>query len=246
MFFDHFLKGTDDRILDTPRVSLMVMEDTDTYSVRWAKDYPIPEAKLKTLYLDAASGGIVSEIPGESKATYDSESGCAAFEYVFGCDTELIGSSALRLNVSADETDDMDIYVTFRKFDKSGKQCFLDSWMAPRMQPIALGWLKLAHRELDTERSIPNEPYLKNVVGPGDKVKPGEVVSCDVPVLPTSILFREGDKLRIEVSGVFRSGDQLPPEVSGFKYISSVNKGKHNVYTGGAYGAYVVLPLHEL
>ncbi|MCL2492744.1 MAG: CocE/NonD family hydrolase, partial [Clostridiales bacterium] len=59
LFFDHFLKGTDDRILEIPRVSLMVMEDVDTYQTRWATDYPVPEAKLTTLYPDASSGKLV-------------------------------------------------------------------------------------------------------------------------------------------------------------------------------------------
>ena len=242
MFFDCFLKGTDDRMLSLPRVSLMVMEDVDTFTVRWADDYPVPEAKLCTLYPDASSGRLTEEKPEiESAATYEAFGGHASFEYVFERDTELIGPSALKLTVSTDESDDMDVFVTFRKFDKNGKECTLDGWVTPGIQPIAIGWLRLSHRELDTERSIPNEPYLKHVTGPGSKVRPGEAVSCEIPVLPTSILFREGDALRVEVAGEYRSGEQL--DDPGFEYRFSVNKGRHTIHTGGGRGAELILPL---
>ncbi|MDR1571183.1 MAG: CocE/NonD family hydrolase, partial [Clostridiales Family XIII bacterium] len=171
LFFDCFLKGTDDRILGMPRVSLMVMEDLDIYRTRWAEDYPIPDAELKTLYLDASSGSLAAERPAaESRVAYDSIGGRAAFAYSFERDTELLGASALKISVEAEDADDMDIFVTLRKYGRDGRQRCLDGWITPRMQPIALGWLRLSHRELDPGRSLPNEPYLKGVVGPGRKV----------------------------------------------------------------------------
>ena len=56
MFFNHFLKGTDDRILDMPRVRYEVRDTLDEFYIRYADDWPIPETEYTALYLDATTG----------------------------------------------------------------------------------------------------------------------------------------------------------------------------------------------
>ncbi|MDR3294995.1 MAG: CocE/NonD family hydrolase [Clostridiales Family XIII bacterium] len=245
LFFDHFLKGEDDRILSLPRVSLMVMEDKNKFSQRWAEDYPVPEALPRELWADAAAGKL---LPGpaasEGSVSYDARNGHAAFEHTFVRDTELIGSSALRLYVSTNEGDDMDIFVTFRKIGADGKERYLDGWITPGIQPVALGWLKLSRSMLDPGRSTPLEPYPLCVTGEGKKIKPGEIVLCEIPILPTAILFRAGETLRAEVSGAYRSGETLDSQ--GFKYDSAVNRGIHTIFSGGDFPSRLLLPLHEI
>jgi predicted acyl esterase len=80
-------------------------------------------------------------------------------------------------------------------------------WSAEKW-PMALGWLRLSHRELDHDKSTPWEPYLKSVVGPGQKVRPGDIVPCDIPLLPTSTLFRKGETLKLDISGIYRGGER--------------------------------------
>ncbi|MDR1247394.1 MAG: CocE/NonD family hydrolase [Clostridiales Family XIII bacterium] len=245
LFFDCFLKGADDRILFMPKVSLMVMEDKNKFSQRWARDYPIPEAAPRVYWLDAAAGKLTEDfVTAENKIAYNAKDGHAAFELMFKRDTELLGPSGLKLRVSTDEGDDMDIFVTFRKLDTDGNECYLDGWITPGLQPIALGWLKLSHRKLDIQKSTPIEPYPIRVIGEGEKIKPGDIVSCEIPVLPTGILFRTGETLRVEISGAYRSGEALTNP--GFEYKSAVNRGTHTIYTGGAFDSRLTLPLHEV
>jgi predicted acyl esterase len=134
----------------------------------------------------------------------------------------------------------MDLFVTLRKLDHNGQEVFFDAWLMLGRYPVALGWLRLSHRELDRRRSTPWEPYPKRVTGPGEKVKPGEIVSCEVPILPSGTLFRQGETLRLVISGVFGGG-----EISNVPYgfNASVNRGAHSIYTGGGYDSHLLIPV---
>jgi predicted acyl esterase len=241
LFFDHFLKGIDERILTLPRIRLEVRETLDKYTVRWEDEFPLPRTEYRKLYLDATDGKLkLNNNSPESKVTYDSANGKAEFVIIFEEDTELTGYLNLKLWVSADESNDMDLFITARKLDRNGNQVLFDNCHVPGKWPMALGWLRLSHRELDQEKSTLWEPYLKSVVGPGQKVRPGEIVSCEIPILPTSTLFRRGETLKLEISGIYRGGERV--EVP-FGYTDTVNKGIHSIYTGGKYDSYLLIPL---
>jgi hypothetical protein len=105
---------------------------------------------------------------------------------------------------------------------------------------MALGWLRLSHRELDRDKSTPWEPYLKSVVGPGQKVRPGDVVPCEIPILPTSTLFRKDETLKLDISGIYRGREKVDVP---FGYTDTVNKGLHSIYTGGKFDSYLLIPI---
>jgi len=243
MFFDCFLKGTDCRILSMPRVRLEVRETFDRYYVRWEEDFPIPRTRYIKLFLDASDGKLkLTRSIKESKVSYDSANGKATFDFKFDQDTELTGYMSLKLWVSPEDSDDMDIFVTIRKLDVNGNEVYFDSYISPLKYPVAFGWLRLSHREIDEEKSTPWEPYLKHVVGPGKKVRPGEIVPCQVPILPSGTLFRKGETLRLEISGTYRGGEDLSDTVVMLGY-GTINKGTHTIYTGGKYDSYLLIPL---
>ena len=245
LFFDHFLKGVDDRILSIPKVQLFVMEDLQNYNIRYEDDYPVKSAVPTRLYLDSASGEAgENPVTGESSVSYVWNEGCAAFNYTFKHDTELLGPSALKLFVSAEDADDMDLFVTLRKFDKNGNEIRFDSTITPRNWTVAIGWMRLSYRKLNTKASTPLEPLQLRVIGVGDKVKPCEIVQCEVAILPTSVLFRKGEHIRIEVSGRYRSGEVIPWQ--GRCYDDTINRGRHTIYTGGKYDSSILMPLHVM
>jgi predicted acyl esterase len=241
LFFDYFLKGIDKRVLKLPRIRLEVRETLEKYTVRWEDDFPILRTGYRKLYLDATDRRLKPEKPGrESKVSYDSASGKAEFALTFGEDTELTGYMSLRLWVSADASDDMDLFITVRKLDRDGEQVLFDNCHVPGKWPMAMGWLRLSHRELDEKKSTPWEPYLKSVVGPGQKVRPGEVVTCDIPVLPSSTLFRQGEALKLDISGIYRGGESVDVP---FAHDETVNQGTHSIYTGGKYESFLLVPV---
>jgi predicted acyl esterase len=241
MFFDHFLKGIDIRILDIPRVRLETRESLEKYTVRHENDFPIPGTQYKRLYLDATDNRLkLDKNSKQSKASYDSASGKAVFDYKFKQETELTGYMSLKLWVSTEEAEDMDLFVTLRKFDCNGKEVFFDAWLMLGKYPVAFGWLRLSHRELNKEKSTSWEPYPKRVVGPGEKVKPGEIVLCEVPILPSGTLFHKGEMLRLVISGIYGGGEitNVP-----YGFNASVNQGTHSIYTGGKYDSYLLIPV---
>jgi uncharacterized protein len=241
MFFDHFLKGIDTRILDTPRVRLETRETLDKYTVRYEKDFPIPGTQYKKLYLDAADYKLKeTQNLQMSQAEYDSASGKAIFDYKFDRDTELTGYMGIKLWVSPKEAEDMDIFVTVKKLGPDSKEVNFDAWLLLGRYPVAFGWLRLSQRELDKARSTPWDPYQKAVIGPGAKVRAGDVVPCEIAVLPSGTLFRKGETLRLMVAGRYGGGEiaNVP-----FGFNTSVNRGKHSIYTGGKYKSYLLIPV---
>ena len=86
----------------------------------------------------------------------------------------------------------------------------------------------------------PWEAYLKSVVGSGHKVRPGDIVPCEIPILPTSTLFRKNKSLKLDISGIYRGKEKLDLP---FGYTDMVNKGKHTIYTGGKFDSYLHIPV---
>lgn len=237
MFFDCFLKGTDSRILEMPKVRLEVRDTIDRWLVRFEKEWPLMHTKYTKLYLDAKTNTLnFNRIKNEAIVSYDSEltDGKVLFNIIFEEDTELTGYMKLKLWVSPEEADDMDLFVTVRKFDVNKNEILFDGWAFPSTYPVAFGLLRLSNREIDEEKSTPWQPFLtyKKV----QKVEPGEIVSCEIEIFASSTLFHKGETLGLEISGKF----QGKTERYGFK---DLNKGKHSIYTGGKYDSYLLVPL---
>ena len=235
-FFDCFLKGVDSRIMDTPRVRLEVRETRDRYKVRYEHGWPIARTQYKELYLDAKARTLnFDKVTQEGKVTYDSADGKAVFDITFDQDTELTGHMKLKLWVSPEKANDADLFITLKKVDADGNEVHFDSWSPPSRYPVALGWLRLSQRELDEEKSTPWQPYLKHEREL--KVKPGEIVPCEIEILPSSTLFLKGETLRLVISGKYQA------ESTWFGYNLPVNAGRHSIYTGGKYDSYLLIPI---
>ena len=235
-FFDCFLKGIDSRILGTPRVRLEVRETRDRSEVRYEHGWPLAQTQYKELYLDAKAQALsFDKVAEEGQVTYDSADSKAVFDIIFDQDTELTGHMKLKLWVSPEKADDADLFITLKKLDVAGNEVYFDSWSPPSRYPVALGWLRLSQREMDEEKSAPWQPYLKHEHEL--KVKPGEIVPCEIEILPSSTLFRKGETMRLVVSGKYQV------ESTWFGYNLSVNEGRHSIYTGEKYDSYLLIPV---
>ena len=250
IFFDHFLKGIDSRILDTPPVRLEVRETIHKYHVRHENDWPIPRTQYKKLYLDASDGTLkFHKVHRPVKVSYNSGDGDwhypltseeqAVFDITFDEDTELTGVMRLKLWVSPRDADDMDIFATIRKLDADGNEVNFDSWYQPGKFPAGLGWLRLSWREVNEEKTTPW--YLWYKFETQQKVTPGEIVPCMIEIYPASTLWRKGETLRLVISGLSTvDRDSL----TGWRYEEhTINQGMHSIYTGGNYDSYLQIPV---
>ena len=134
----------------------------------------------------------------------------------------------------------MDLFVTLKKLDADGKEVFFDSWMLPKRLSSSI-WLAAAFLQRTGQSEIHSVGTLSKASHrTGEKVKPGEIVPCEIPILPSGTLFRKGEKLRLVVSGIFGGG-----EIKGAHYgfNASVNQGAHAIYTGGKYDSYLLVPM---
>lgn len=242
-FFDHFLRGASDAVLSWPEVRIEVRERAYRGTMRDETEWPLARTQYTPLYLDARGGTMHLEPPsGAGKLRYAAQdpAGQALFEHVFTSDTELTGHMKLRLWVEAEGSDDMDLFVALQKFDTRGVYvpfvfyaCFDDG-------PVALGWLRASHRELDASRSTPWQPVHTH--RREEKLEPGIAVAVDIEIWPSSTHFSGGERLRVVVKGsdVY---SEAPPGMPFARHRDTRNRGAHIIHTGGAYDSQLLVPI---
>jgi predicted acyl esterase len=180
------------------------------------------------------------EVEEQGKISYDSAEGKAEFDLAFDRDTELTGHMKLKLWVSADDADEMDLIVGVKKLDGNGEEVhFFGTAMSAYVKGmVARGWLRVSQRELDEEKSTPWQPILKHQ---GEKrLRPGEIVPVEIEILPSSTLFRKGERLRLVVQG--KDLIEGPPW-GWLGYNRLANKGAHTIYAGGKYDSHLLVPV---
>jgi predicted acyl esterase len=136
--------------------------------------------------------------------------------------------------VSPEDSNDMDLFVTVKKFDASGQEVLFDSCHAPRRYSVALGWMRLSKRQLDPELSTPWNPIQDLTTE--NKVNPGEIVPAEIEIIFSSTLFRKGETLSLVISG--------KTQVQSTRYLyEDLNQGRHSIYTGRGYDSYLQVPV---
>jgi len=257
-FFDYYLKGEQNGWQDTPRVRLEVRETREEHEVRFENEFPLARTQYRKLYLDGRDGSLVAEEVRDGKAVYNStQGGSASFGITFDADTELTGYMKVKLWVSCAETDDMDLFVTVRKF---AGPCDADTPLCRSLERamgrdrIARGneiafwghdgfWQDMAARGQMRVSQRARDPVLSTDFQPvqkfrgEQKLRPGQIVSVEIALLPSSTLFRKGESMRLSIQG------HCPNEHWVTKYDWLINKGNHVIYTGGKHDSYLQIPV---
>jgi hypothetical protein len=232
-FYDRYLKGIRNGWEFTPRVRMSVYDPGGVDQVnRPENEWPLARAQHQQLFLDVATGTL-SPAPAEQESTtrYTADgTGGATFAIRFDEDTELVGYWKLRLWVEAEGADDMDLFVAVQKLDQQGN--LLSIPFSGQPHGGISGMLRVSHRELDEERSTPSEPYLQH--RRQQLLKPGEVVSVDIPLWPLGMRWHAGQQLRVVVSD--------HAEATGNSW-DLINRGEHIIHAGGKYDSHLLVPV---
>ena len=235
-FFDHFLKGMDNGMADRRPVRLEIRESLNTYQVRNEDGWPLARTEYRALHLDAGTGALARNPPPAAGATsYDPLTGSADFHLTFDRDTELSGNMKLKLWVSTSDGDDMDLFIGVRKFDAHGEEVHFYAKTGYTKGPAAMGWLRVSQRGLDPERSQPWQPVLAHERA--QFIGENETVPVEVEILPSSTLFRAGERLTLTIKG--RDLFEHPTLAHGHV----VNRGTHTIYTGGEHDSHLLVPV---
>jgi putative CocE/NonD family hydrolase len=266
-FFDHWLKGIDNGVMDEPPVKLAIRKGKDEIEWRNEHEWPLKRTQWTKFYFDVSAaadgkeprtGALLTEKPAKASAcTYPSfnlgtmGSTSAASSQVMGGgirpgmgvaletpplpqDTEITGPLAAVFYVSS-ESEDMDLFLTLRNFDTEGNEV-LETGQQGTPVPVAKGWLRASHRELDDKLSLPYRPYHKHTRR--QYLKPGEIVKVDVEIWPTSMVFKKGNRIRLDVQPRDGVGSQ-----GYLHYHADYNTGTNTVYAGGEHESYLLLPV---
>ncbi len=257
-FFDFYLKGEQNGWDKEPRVRIEVRETRDEYQVYYADEFPVPSTHYKKLYLNGRDASLGPKAAKASSMCYIStQGGSASFGITFNKDTELTGYMKVKLWVSAPDADDMDLFVTIKKY---AGPCDADTPVCRSLKKVigehriargnevpfwghdgfwqdvaARGQLRVSQRELDPLLSTPWQPVQK--FRGEKKLKRREIVPVEIALLPSSTLFRKGESLRLFIQG------HCPTDHWVVFYDWLINKGRHVVYTGGRYDSYLQVPV---
>lgn len=237
-FFDYYLKGTENDMQDVPRVRYELRNGFYDGDIRYAADWPLPEADYRPFYLHSDHSLRAEPQDMSAKLSYQSDDGSQLLlTHTFAEDTEITGPMKLKLWVATGAGDDMDLFVGLSKLDRRGNEVFFSGFDEIEHGHVATGWLRVSQRELDAEKSKPYRPILKHQRSL--KLKPGEIVEVDVEILPASTLFKKDESLALRLQG-----SDLPG-AGEFARGNPVNVGRHSVHLGGRYPSHLLLPIIE-
>jgi predicted acyl esterase len=213
--------------------------------LRAENEWPLARTRYTRLYLDAATAAMRREpVTQPASVSYDAAPGGtdrAVFDITFDEPTELTGYMKLRVFMSADASDDMDVFVGLHKLDADGVFVPFAYYAQFDDGPVALGWLRASHRALDPVKSTEHQPVHAHTRE--QKIKPGEIVPLDIEIWPSSTRFAAGEKLRLIVQGddLNRYSKERAPIY--FRHDASMNKGHHTIHAGGAHESYLLVPV---
>jgi predicted acyl esterase len=241
-FFDRFLRGIDNGVDEWPQVRTEVRTRYYQGVERRPSQWPLIDTKLRTLHLDASSLRLTVDPPAtESHASYDAadDRDTLTFRYVFGETTDVVGGMRLHLRAHAEDAEDMDVFVAIKKLDADGQPVHFAFANVLERGPVALGWLRASHRELDEQRSTPNRPWHTHVNEA--LLTPGEPVELDIEIWPSGTRFEAGEGFELALRGSdFYTGAVMS------RHARLRNRGRHVVHTGPQNVSYLVIPVVPL
>jgi predicted acyl esterase len=244
-FFDHFLRGVPDSMSGWSPVTLESRRKYYVGAMQPEKEWPIARTQYTQLFLDAATAKLgTTPAAQEASRSYDATSTPggpqrAEFDFAFTQATELIGHMKLRLWASVDRGDDFDLFVAIQKIGTDGAIVPFPFWAHFDDGPVALGWLRASHRELDAKRSTEYQPVLAH--RRELKIAAGEIVPLDVEIWASGTQFDAGEGLRLVLQG--SDIYVYPKPVMCDRHEQTVNQGRHIVHTGGIYDSHLLVPV---
>jgi hypothetical protein len=258
-WFDHWLKELDTGIMDEPPVKLEIRSggSRKPYAFRFENEWPIARTQWTKMYLridgpqhahgDAAEGALVATVPpSAADITYpagvlphghaNARNGVSFETAPMAEDTEVTGPLLLNVWVSS-TAEDADIYATLRNIGPDGKDVCEVGQRGDALPCVTKGWLRASHRKLDAAKTLPYRPYHAH----NERwwLQPGEIVECQVEIWPTSMVFKKGHKLRLDITPRDGVGTQHFTH-----YNADYNAGANNtIYAGGDKASYLLLPV---
>lgn len=232
-FFDYWLKGIDNGIMDEDPVYYFTYNAPEGQEWQSAPAWPLPDEKRVDFYLgDGTLSTIEPADAGKDETTvsYDfrpgSENPAGALIYETAPlkeDVQLTGHPSIKLWVSSTATDG-DFVATIQDVAPDGT---VSSYNVQ-------GQLRASMRKLTeapyNKLGLPYHSYMEADVMP---LIPGEPTALEFDILPISMIFKKGHQIQLAISFAGRGTTRMenPPEIA--------------IYRDADHTSYLTLPIIE-
>lgn len=263
-FYDHFLKGVDNGVMDEKPVKLYVRG-----AEVWREEpaWPLERASYVPWYLSPERSGSVTSLndgaltpeppaEGDGRVSYSYPDwqwrmGVVAFDpqgrpdpvrrvltftsRALEADVEVTGPIVLKLFASSDQID-TNFFIKLSDQHAQDQDARANGDQ-PGFTPVSKGWLKASHREKDAKRTTALRPfYTHNNPQP---LEPGKVYEFDIEVMPISYVFKKGNRIRLEIV----NGDSSVTDgVYNHPYHPSLH-GTDTIFMNPSYPSHILLPV---
>ena len=261
-WYDHWLKGIDNEIMDEPPVRYWLMGANDW---RTGGDWPLPETQWRRLYLSdwerltpdpPRTGGETGRAAREPdvftqmplKKTMKVE----RLRYVtepLAEDLTVVGPISLTLYAAIDKTNTN--WIVILK-DVGPDMSVVTARAGERTVPADLpereltrGWLKASYRAIDPARSKPSEPFHKLTRNSISPVQPGDILEYQIQILASANQFKAGHRLCLEITAMdVPTGTGAMTDVEYIPYhVCRSETVTHSIYHDAEHPSHLLLPV---
>jgi hypothetical protein len=254
-FLDYWLKGIDNGVMDEPPVRLAIRKGRDEIEWRDEAEWPLARTRWTKFHFDLSqppadkqnTGALVGANPATTGSRTYAASSLGTMGSTSAASSQVMGGGIKPgMGVSLETPplpEDVEVtgpvaatlWVASSSEDMDGNEV-LETGQQGTPVPVAKGWLRASHRELDPELSLPYRPYHRHQRRL--YLAPGEIVEVQVEIWPTSMVFRKGHRIRLDVQPRDGVGSQ-----SYLHYHADYNTGTNTIYSGGDKESYLLLPV---
>ncbi len=264
-FFDYWLKGIDNGVMNRPPVKIMIRTGWGGYFWQSENEWPIARTQYMKYYLDATPSSfegdgnrndfmqLATNVPvKESKTTYSADVkwgvdpgrsyGVSFVTDPLSEDIVIAGYLKLVLWVSSTSYD-MQLHATIRVIDEDNTDVSyaVGNPANNRLFPVAQGALKVSHRKLDTAKSTIYRPWHTHLEKDYQPLTPGDIVEAEVEIWPTTALIKKGHRIRLNVQPATGYGQRVRVfDPLDDKYQIGAS---NTIFTGPDHPSYLQLPV---
>ena len=261
-WYDHWLKGVDNGIMDEPPVRYWLMGANEW---RTGADWPLPETQWRKLYLSNwerltsnpphpadQTGRAVREPDVFTQMPLKKTMKIERLRYMtepLAEELTIVGPISLTLYAAIDKADTN--WIVILK-DVGPDVSVVTARQGERTVPANLpereltrGWLKASYRAIDPARSKPGEPFHRLTRGSIKPVQSGEIVEYQIQILATANQFRAGHRLCVEITSLdVPTGTGAMTDVEYIPYhVCRSETVTHSIYHDAELPSHLLIPV---
>ena len=231
-WFDYWLKGIDNGIMEEPPIRLFIM---GTGEWKTASEWPLPETRWTPFYLH--SNGLLSEHefwPHEGSSSFEDNSfnergGLKFLTPPLVENTEVVGPIVLNLFASTTDNDVL-WFVSLLDVDPEGRERLLTR-----------GWLRGSQRAVDPTKSKPWEPFHPHTRR--EPLIPNEISEFSIKINSIGNLFKVGHRIGIRIRCVDDEKPKTSLEAVAQGHLSRSTPSWVTIYHNSDYPSQLLLPV---